>query len=66
MADYGLFNDEGCFYGPCYSVEEAEAEVERYVAEGEDREDIEIKEMCQEHPGEAKDDCPSCWASYDE
>lgn len=67
MTEYGLFSDEGCFYGPCWSMAEAEKERTRFIEEeGEDPDDIAIREMCPDHEGEAKDDCDECYAEYDE
>lgn len=66
MTEYGLFSDEGCFYGPCYSLAEAEIEKARYVAEGEDPDDVTIRELCPDHEGQPKDDCDDCFAEYDE
>jgi len=66
MTEYGLFGDEGCFEAQMYSVAEAETRRAEYIAEGEEPEDVVIKEMCPDHEGEAKSDCPECWRDPDD
>jgi hypothetical protein len=66
MTEYGLFSDEGCFEAQMYSVREAEQRRAEYIAEGEDPEDVVIREMCPDHEGEANADCPECWSEPDE
>jgi hypothetical protein len=60
--EYGVFNDEGCLEAQSYSPEEAEERRQAYIAEGEDPEDVWVKEICPDHEGYAKDVCEECFA----
>jgi hypothetical protein len=64
MTEYGLFSDEGCFEAQMYSMAEAETRRAEYIRDGEDPEDVTIKEMCPNHEGEANSDCAECWREY--
>lgn len=69
MTEYGIFSEAagGCIYAPCYSVKEAEAERERLITEdGEEADDLTVKEICPDHEGEPKDGCEDCWTEEDD
>lgn len=60
--EWGLFNDEGMVEGGFHSYDEAY----RGMIEDYDEEDeLEIMEVCPDHPEEAKADCEEC-GSLDE
>ncbi len=55
--EYGLFNDEGLVEGQFYSQEEAiKARDERYT----DDDDLEVLEICPDHPEYARLGCEEC------
>jgi hypothetical protein len=73
MAEYGIFSESagGCIFAPCYSVQEAEQERDRLVAEdGEELDDLTVKELCPDHEEQPKDGCEECFdevrAEFDE
>ena len=68
MAEYGIFSEEaaGCIYAPCYSVQEAETERARIIAEyGDEPDDLTIEELCPNHEEQAKATCEECFTEDD-
>lgn len=63
MAEYGVFNDEGCIYGPV-SKDEAEsvASTEKSYDDGRFADLISVKEICPDHEGQPKGSCEECFA----
>jgi len=70
MTEYGIWteNDGGFTEAQLYSREAAEERLAEIIRESEDpeadREDLSIKEVCQDHRDNAKDDCEDCFAEY--
>jgi hypothetical protein len=63
-AEYGIFSEDagGCIYAPCYSTSEAETERQRLITEdGEDADDLTVRELCTEHEEQPKDSCEECY-----
>jgi hypothetical protein len=65
MTEYGIFSEAagGCIYAPCYSPEEAAEERVRLITEdGEEADDLTVKELCRDHEEQPKDACEECFA----
>lgn len=63
-AEYGIFSESagGCIFAPCYSPEEAERERQRLITEdGEDADDLTVRELCPDHEEQPKDGCEECY-----
>jgi hypothetical protein len=65
---YGLFNAEGLFEGPFWSVPEVSRALDDYRREaGEDADGTEFASaICGEHEEEPAGSCEICWAEEDE
>lgn len=63
MAEYGLFNDEGCVEAGFYSREEAlNARAMRYDPD----DDLEVLEVCPDHEGQPREHCDDCKQDFDD
>ncbi|QDN64373.1 hypothetical protein [Streptomyces sp. S1D4-14] len=68
-AEYGIFSESagGCIYAPCYSTGETETERQRLITEdGEEADDLTVKELCPDHEEQPKDGCEECFTEEDE
>lgn len=63
---YGIFNDEGCIEANLWSKDQAEAALDLWVEEGEDREDLSIEALCPDHEEQPKDGCEECATDGDD
>jgi hypothetical protein len=63
MSEFGVFNSEGCWYGPV-SREDAEERQKSFFLEDPDQDSHEavVKELCPYHSDESREDCDRCWA----
>lgn len=69
MREYGIFSEEGggCIFHPCYSPEEAEVERQRLITvDGEDADDLTVRELCLEHEEQPKDGCEDCFEAEED
>lgn len=68
-AEYGIFSEAagGCIYTGCHSTQEAEQERDRMVHEdGEEAEDLTVKELCPDHEEQPRCNCEECFGEEDE
>lgn len=63
MAEYAVFNDEGCIERQFHTLDTAEAAAQGYRESGDD--EAYADEMCPEHDEQPRDTCEECEQDVD-